>query len=343
MARAPKPGPPTPCLRQLYADVQAYHAARPWDVLSDDELFGVEDPDTGEIAWCSVLGAAGELFGLAVYDGPEGFALYHAVMSDAASLEDTRMTQRGFLVAFGPRKLLEPFEVELLRTAPGGPPARDAWPMVRAMTPGYVPWVPDDPGCRRLSTILAQVLAAVASVRGSTGALAPDGRGRFVVRRREGAGEDSWVSARVEPEAPPRRSIPDFRDELRLRRVARLPQPRAAAWECDYSFAPIIVANGDHRPAYAAVVLIVDRASGAVLHAKLGPPPLAAAFLQEELIAAMEDARTRPHTVLARTAGVVAMLAPLASPARFTLEGPASVPALERAREALVEHMARRA
>jgi hypothetical protein len=340
MARAPKPGPPTPCLRQLYVDVQAYHAARPWEVLGDDDLFGVEDPDTGEIAWCSVLGAAGELFGLAVYDGPEGFALYQAVMTDAASLEDTRMTQRGFLVAFGQRKLLEPSEVEALRTGPAGPPARDAWPMVRAMTPGYVPWIPDDPGCRRLSTILAQVLAVVDSVRGSMGALAPDGQGRFVVRRREGAG--AWVSVRVEPGAPLPRSVPDFHDELRLRRIARLPQPRGAAWECDYSFAPIVVANGDHRPAYAAVVLIVDRASGAVVHAKIGPPPLDAAFLQEELIAAMEGTRVRPHTVLARTASVAAMLAPLASPARFSLEGPASVPALERAREALVEHMAGR-
>ena len=342
MARAPKPGPPTPCLRQLYADVRDYHAAQPWSALGDDEVFGVEDPDTGEIAWCSVLGAAGELFGLAVYEGPEGFALYQAVMSETASVEETRMTQRGFLVAFGPRNLLEPFEIEALRTSPSGPPARSEWPMVRALTPGYVPWVPDDPACRRLSAILGQVLAVAESARGSTGALAPDADGRFVVRRRQRETDDSWVSVRMKPETPAPPVVPDFGDELRLRRVARLPQGRNATWECDYSYAPIIVANGEGRPAYSAVVLIADHGSGTVLHAKLGPPPLDAAFLQEELVAAMEGAGTRPHTVLARTAAVRAILDPLAGAARFALQGPARVPALERAREALIEHMSRR-
>jgi hypothetical protein len=137
--------------------------------------------------------------------------------------------------------------------------------------------------------------------------------------------------------------VAEFPDELRVRRLGRLPQSRSATWECDYSFAPIIVANGGKKPAYAAVVLVVEHGSGVVLHAKLGPPPLDAAFLQEEMVAAMEGAHARPHTVLARTETVRAMLAPLASAARFALQGPASVPALERARAALVEHMAKRA
>jgi len=327
-------------VRQLYDEVRQYHAARPWEALGDDEVFGVDDPATGDIAWCSVLGAAGELFGLAVYEGPEGFALYQAVMSDKVSPDDTRMTQRGFLVAFGPRSLLETSEVEALRTAPAGPPPRDAWPMVRALTPGYVPWLPDDAACRRLSTIIGQVLEVAPAVRGVSGALAPDAQGRFVVRRREG---DSWATVRVKPEEPAPPEVAAFRDELRLRRLARLPQSRSATWECDYSFAPIIVAHGGDKPAYAAVVLVVEHGSGTVLHAKLGPPPLDAGFLQEEMVAAMEGAHARPHTVLARTARVRAMLAPLASAARFALQGPANVPALERARAALVEHMARRA
>src|SRR5512144_2233565 len=150
MARPPKLGSPTQGLRELYAQLREYHAARPWEAVGDDEVFGVEDPAGGPVAWCSVLGGAGETFGLAVYEGHEGFALYQAIMSDAVSADDAQTTQRGFLVVFGRREYLEPFEIDVLRAQPAGPPARDAWPMVRVMVPGYVAALPDDPACRRL-------------------------------------------------------------------------------------------------------------------------------------------------------------------------------------------------
>src|SRR5512132_3435289 len=173
MARPLKPGPPTPSARDLYRKAREYHAARPWEALADDAVFGVEDPESGTVAWCSVLGAAGVMYGLAVYDGAEGLALYQGIMNETVSVDDVQMSHRGFLVAFGRRDLLERSEIEALRTTPPSPPARDAWPMMRMLEPGYPPAVPDDPACRRLSIVLEQVLAVAASARGRTDAVAP--------------------------------------------------------------------------------------------------------------------------------------------------------------------------
>jgi hypothetical protein len=317
-----------------------YHAARPWEALDDDAVFGVEDPATGTIGWCSVLGGAGEMFGLAVYDGPQGLALYRAILREEASIEEVQTTQPGFLVAFGPRNALEPDEHAILRALGIRPRGRDAWPIVRALVPGYLPDVPDAAGARRLMTIMAQVLAVAASMPEAPEALAPDAEARLIVRRREGPA-DAWASVRVTPDEPPPVRVPEFPDALRLRRLARFPQRVGTTWECDYAYAPIPIEDTAGKPGYAAVVLVMDRASGLIVQGTLGSPPLDHAFLQEAFVAAMETARARPCTVYVRSEPNRAALAPLAAAAGFSLSATARLPMLEQARASMVASMMR--
>ncbi|MDV7396592.1 hypothetical protein RZS08_34670, partial [Arthrospira platensis SPKY1] len=61
----------------------------PWEWMYDADIFGVEDPETGEIGWCSVMGAAGEVFSLTVYPGEEGFYSFDRLASIDEETLDT--------------------------------------------------------------------------------------------------------------------------------------------------------------------------------------------------------------------------------------------------------------
>ena len=338
MARAKKAPPPTDALGSLYAAVMQYHSAHPWTVIADDVVFGVEDPMTGTIGWCSVLGSGGALSGLAVYNGAEGLALYRAILRQEASTDEAQTSQRGFLIAFGARRTLESDEIGLLAKLTIRPRGRNAWPMVRTLTPGYLPALPDGDGARRLITVITQVLAVVQSTPNAAEEIGPDASGCLLVRRRARA-DDVWMSVRVRPADPPAVLISGVPDELRASRTGDLPQRAGLTWECDYAYVPILIADSRGKPGYAAVVLIVDRASGIVVEARVGAPPLDPVVLQETFLATLEKRRERPSIVRVRTEATRAALAPLAAGGRFTIHHTTTLPKLEEARASMVAAM----
>src|SRR5882762_2045396 len=46
-------------------------AVQPWEFLEDQDLILMQDGESGEICYCSTMGALGEVFSLQVYTGTE--------------------------------------------------------------------------------------------------------------------------------------------------------------------------------------------------------------------------------------------------------------------------------
>jgi len=45
----------------------------PWEWLEEHDLFAVQNPDTNEIGFVSIMGAIGEHYAISVYLGEKGF------------------------------------------------------------------------------------------------------------------------------------------------------------------------------------------------------------------------------------------------------------------------------
>lgn len=75
--------------QRLYEAAVAFKKAAPWEWMEEDELFGVRNPETGEIGWVSIMGQAGEHYALALYLGVEGLHGFWAIHEGGEMLDPT--------------------------------------------------------------------------------------------------------------------------------------------------------------------------------------------------------------------------------------------------------------
>ncbi len=103
---------------RLFAAVDAFRSLSPWQWMAEDEVTGVQDPETGEITWCCVLGAYGEVFGLAAYNGTRGLSIYTRVKAGklSARSDAIRFGFPGWLASFEDNAHLDESDRRLIRS-----------------------------------------------------------------------------------------------------------------------------------------------------------------------------------------------------------------------------------
>jgi len=62
--------------KNLFDAALKFKKIAPWQWMWDSDIFGVQNPANGEIGYCCIMGAAKEIYALAVYQGSEGLESY---------------------------------------------------------------------------------------------------------------------------------------------------------------------------------------------------------------------------------------------------------------------------
>lgn len=325
--------------RRLFSAVGAFVTLRPWERVNDTEIFGVVDPASGEIGWCSVIGALGESLGLVINMGDAGLAAFDLLHAGGDAMR-VGPTLRGLVFTLDDRKYLNRRDLAPIRALGLGFRGRQAWPCFRSLRPGYAPWHIDGAEARFLAIALEQGSAACARV-GRDLDLRRDA-GTLLVRRPVEGGvgwQDTRVRRPARPAPPPEPPEPAI-DEDRLKRVALSCPKSSDLWECGQFQLPAKVGDSGERPFFPQAFLIVHSGSGAILHAGIDRPPFALKFVQAEFLATIERLGAVPVTVAVADARVRRALGPAATRLGVRITMPDALPAFDIARAGLEQHMA---
>jgi len=311
-----------------------------WEWMSDEEIFGVQHPVTGEIGYCCIMGALGEMFALAVYLGSEGLQTYLAILSGGDNLFDELFSsQKCLMASFEPRQNLTKQDRQQIKELGFKFRGGSAWPLFRNYQPGYAPWYLTLEEAEFLTLALQQSKELAIRLYHNEKSLQPPQTGHYLVRIPDGEGEaltwkDAWVSP--EPWKPPF-LIPQPNQEA-LRALADKIVRTGDTWEMDFFHAPMpIQENRNQRPYFPWVLLAADQFSGLVLICHLASEENYKTEFQEAVIRLLRERNIMPKNILVGRPELYKLLDPLKSGLNLKMRIANKLKGLERVKESLFD------
>jgi antitoxin component of RelBE/YafQ-DinJ toxin-antitoxin module len=310
--------------------------------MLDRDVFGVQNPVTGEVAYCAVLGRRGEVYALVVYLGTNGLEVHARIQSGELTCDDdVRFMQRCLMVSFEDRSAQEVPDLKIVKSLGLKFRGRNGWPLFRSYRPGYHPWTLNEAEVAFLTLALEQAVAICQRFKENPKLLTPPEEDQYLVRVQTPA--FLWTDQWMKPVPLPPKTIPvPPVDEIALARLKSAVTRGCVAWEADLCYAPMPVAEKrGGRPYYPPTALLVDRESRYVLGTDMFGPTedlgLSAPHLVESFLKAVAGMKAIPGTVVVCREEFAQALRPTVGKLGVKVEVTRRLPALESFRRELFE------
>ncbi len=329
--------------KNLYEAAIQFKKMKCWDWMWDTDIFGVQNPVTGEIGYCCVMGGAGEHFALAVYQGSEGLYGYLTLQSGKKpSLQDILGLQKLLMASFEDRALLQKEDIQLIKKIDLKFSGPDSWPLFRSYQPGYHPWYLTGEEARYLTLCLWQAIDISLRFKGDPKKLTPPMGNRYLVRvpKKDKTGL-SWRDVWMEPLPLQKKEIiAEPIDEVRLEKIKRRIPNRQGVWEVDYFYHPGPIRDNEERPYYPYITLWVDQHSGFILSHHLDKPAECISGFQRNFFKLAEKRKILPREILVKKEETLKLLEPIASELGINVRRVKELKMVEEAQASMYEFTA---
>ena len=330
----------------LYQAALEFKEIEAWTWMYDSDVFGVQDPATGEIGYCCIMGNLGEMFALAVYLGSEGLESYMRIASepplDPSEAFEELLLQKCLMASFGSIDELTKEDRQVIKRLGLKFRGRTAWPWFRSYRPAYHPWHITAEEARFLTLALQQAREVCLRFREDPALFEPSQEELWFVRVPEETSEGlSWRDAWLEPAVLEEEELPDVPlDELRLARLKKAAQFMDAVWEMDFSLSPSAVHEKiGERPYYPYLTMTVDHRSGFIFGTDLASPGTHLDEFPERFLALAERLKKLPTELWVIREEAYDLLEPLTSRLGIELYLVDELESLQEARTALGRFM----
>jgi len=332
----------TPSLQEwkaLYDAAIEFKNAAPWDWMHDTDIFGVQDPVSGETGYCCIMGAAGEHYALGVYSGSEGLEGLMRILSGefSQSHDGVLYVQKCLMASFEDREYLQKEDLKQIKTMGLKFRGANAWPFFRNYTPGLVPWYLTGEEARFLTLALQQAIEVSLRLKKDPGMLIRPSSGKFFVRAPVKQGEGiSWKDEWIEPLPPESKDFPATPvDVTLLNRLKKAGLQKRGIWEVDFFFVPAPIWEKEKRPYYPYMSLMVEHNSAFILNFQLEKREEFALKFPEKFVSFLEHVKIAPQAFLVKRDEVGRFLEPFASSLGIKIKMVESLPVLEEAQRGM--------
>lgn len=286
---------------RLYEAHAALKELAPWRFMEEDEIFGVENPETGEVGFVSIMGILGEHIAVAVYLGVEALYRYWDMQEQGPFLRAEHVLETPQLQAsFEDREALEKEDREIIKALGRKYRGRQAWPLFRSFQPGYAPWLLSSAEVRFLALVLEQTLDVTRRLERDPELLDMEDEFSYLVRAPQGNGQLNWQDEQ-RSFAPPEDEFYEIPFSNSLLQAYQSLAVRSAAVEVDLFLLPGIIHEKGERPYFAYSLVILDPQTGMIMdHTFLDPRPSLYDMRNEALhnfLASLVRVKFRPNII----------------------------------------------
>jgi|GEM_PF-607569 len=301
--------------RKLYTSAAAFKEIEPWIWMWDKDLFGVQNPEDGQVGYCCVMGALGQHLALAVYRGADGYASWRRIQTEGRKKKvDSELffIQDCLMASWGDRGGLEHSDLQVIKDLGLKFRGTLAWPLFRSHLPGYFPWRLTGKEARFLTCALEQARDVALRLEKDPKLLVPKGDTILVRVSSDGKEGLHWEDQWLPPEpAPPPPLADEPLDEVRLKQIAKKCEKVDGVWQVDRFHMPTPVSDKS-RPFFPVLFLAVDPAFGLVVGQGMNHPNDGLCVLRGHLLDAMETTGAIPRELYIRRTELLEPLRPIA-------------------------------
>ena len=323
--------------RVLVDEAIAFRSQASWNWFYDTDIFGVQDPDTGTIGYCSIMGALGQHFALAVHLGDNGLAGYNYAATYASKSDPVEVLyhQTCLMASFEPAEYLQPPDLVLYQRLKLEFPTSDLNPIFREYRPYYYPWFLTLAGVKFLTVVLQQARHIAKRVKRNKDILTREQPSHILVRVSENVGGQlQWrdeyyplpplprASSSRKPALPSFTNIPSNLDSILADRVTQLLNKSPAhrgIWNVGGVPHSEFVQDGSKRPFFPWVVVCADPETNLLLTHWTGSEDSVGTVFPAHLLTYMTNQRWIPSQIHVLSEGLFQVLRPLADALRINL------------------------
>jgi hypothetical protein len=259
--------------RPLYELINRVREMAPWEWMYEDDLFAVQNPESDEWGFVSIMGYLGEHYAVAVYLGLRGLAGFRYLQEAGPFMtaEDIFKVPQ-LQVSLEDREFLEPQDRDQIKRLGLKYRGRNAWPLFRSHRPGYLPWYLEPDEARFLAYVLEQVLEVAPRVRNNPDILRPRGKNQMLVRVAVKEGPDwVWRDEIKKFGAPKPLDLTIELDQPVLDAIMKFPR-KPGRVEVDYFMLPNSIHEKGRRPYFPYSLMMVDTTHHAIIGMELLSP-----------------------------------------------------------------------
>jgi len=328
----------------LYKAMRQIEKLEPWKSIGETNIFGIQNPDTGELGFVSVMGMWEEYTAVALYLGAAG--LYEFLNFEATGAElhhlvaaEGLVSIRHLQASFEERKFLAKEDHAVIKNL--GLKFRNTWPFFRSYEAGLSPWFLNAGEVRFLTYALEQVPDIVFRFQRDVFLLECDEVEHYLVRvAHKDDAALAWHDEVLFVPPPEEKLLPPAEvDQTLVNAIKKLPKGRLEV-EIDFFMLTQLIADRE-RPHFPYILMIADSQTGRIIGQKVVAVETTHEVMYTQvpmnILRQFASLGAMPRRIDTRPQWLYQMLKPLLKELKVELNQDDYLPALEDVQDGLME------
>lgn len=303
--------------QELYEAAIEFRKLEPWQWMHETDVFGVQNPKTGEIGYCCIMGELGEMLAMAVYRGTEGLQGFTKIQNGHIDTEDpdSLFIQDCLMLSFENKKHVHEDDKEIINELGLKFKGKNAWPVFRSYRPGYFPWFLSRDEIIYMTLVIHQAIDVCLRMKDNWRILHAPKKSFYlvrtpVVRNSILIWKDSWMPPKP-LEVKKEKNVFHI-DKDKIKNIKSKLSFSTEIWEIDFFYSPVPITQGE-RPFFPYSMIVIDHDSGLINFMHIAEPFKYQKEFPDKLIEFLEKNCSIPLEILVRKEEVKKFLEPFAS------------------------------